>query len=177
MKKSLNAGLFMLLMSTALLFNGCSKDGADGAPGAQGPQGAPGANGVANIISHTYTVSTWNNNSSIWYQDLNFPEITPSNINTASVQVYFGNVADNWEAVPFTVVNSSGNYFMSDITYIGGVEIQWEYNGVGLGSNPNSLYSATSQFKVVVIPPALIQQHPDVNLKDYSAVKRAFNLK
>lgn len=156
----------ILILVATITLNGCKK----------GKDGEPGKDGSSNVTSHTYSVSNWTDNSTYWYAHLSVPELTSDNINTASVQVYFSTVANNWQAMPFTYVAST-NHFMNYITSIGQVEVDWEYNGVGSGSSPVTIYGATSMFKVVVIPPAAKKANPNINLNDYNEVKKAFDLK
>lgn len=127
------------------------------------------------VTSKTYSVPTWSSNSTRWYITISVPELTSSNINSAAVQVYFSIDNTNWTALPNTVVLST-NYFMGYITSVGTVDVTWDYNGIGIGSSPNSVYSATSLFKVVVIPPAAIIANPDLDLNNYNKVKMKFNL-
>ncbi|HEY6162749.1 MAG TPA: hypothetical protein VI112_16080 [Bacteroidia bacterium] len=162
MKKLYNF-LFVLVITT-LLASGCKKEG---------PQGPPGN---ANIIHHTFSISSWSNNGYNWYSNLNVSELNSSNINTASVQVYFSVSNGTWVAVPYTEVTSPSNYFMNFLSSAGTVEITWTYNGVGLGSDPNAYYSATVQAKVVVIPPSARMKHPNVDLNNYEEVKKAFGI-
>ncbi|MBK6642122.1 MAG: hypothetical protein IPG39_13305 [Bacteroidetes bacterium] len=54
------------------------------------------------------------------------------------------------------------------------IQIQWWFNGAGIGSNPNTYFSAISMFKVVVIPPRLV--NPKINLNNYEDVKLEYNL-
>ena len=142
----------------------------------KGETGAPGKDGNTNVTSHTYTITSWDSNSVKWYTDLGVSELTSSNINSASVQVYFGTVSNNWVALPYTQVSST-NYFMGYITAINTVEITWVYNGGGIGSSPNSFYGTNTQFKVVIIPPAMIKANPDLDFKNYNEVKTRFSIK
>ncbi|MES2141103.1 MAG: hypothetical protein V4511_15460 [Bacteroidota bacterium] len=127
------------------------------------------------VTSKTYSVPTWSSSSTRWYTQLSVPELTSGNINTAAVQVYFGLDNTNWTALPNTVVSST-NYFMGYMTTVGTVQVNWDYNGIGIGSSPNTFYSATSLFKVVVIPPAAIVANPDLDLNNYNTVKAKFNI-
>jgi hypothetical protein len=169
MKKSLRIIAMMVIATATIVINGCSK-GKDGAPGADGPAGN------ANVVSHTYSASSWTNGSSAWYVTLSVPELTSSNINSAAVQVYFSTSSGIWTALPFTEV-ATVDYFMQYTYAASNIEIDWIYNGVGTGSSPTSYYSGTSFFKVVVIPPALIKENPGLDLKNYTAVKNALHLK
>ncbi|MGZ4075219.1 MAG: hypothetical protein ACXVDZ_17005 [Bacteroidia bacterium] len=167
MKKLKQLSLILIIGAVVITINACKK----------GQDGAPGKDGSSNVTSHTYSISSWSNTTSYYYTDLNFPELTASNINTASVQVYFGTVANTWTALPFTEY-ATFNYWMKYITTVNNVEIQWWHNTTTLGSDPVAYYSgATSLFKVVVIPPAMIAAHPDLDLKNYNMVKTTFNLK
>lgn len=159
MKKALQA---LLITISVINIYSCKK----------GDEAKPGN---ANVVSQTFSVPTWSSNSGKWYALLPVPEITSSNINSAAVQVYFSKDNSSWTALPNTEVAST-NYFMGYITSVGSVEITWIYNGVGIGSSPNSFYSATSLFKVVVIPPAAITANPDLDLNNYNKVKITFNL-
>ena len=58
------------------------------------------------------------------------------------------------------------------------VQVQWTCNStVSSGSDPNAFYNVVSQFKVVVIPPVALKAKLDVDLRDYEAVKRAFEIR
>jgi hypothetical protein len=167
MKKILKAGVTLLLIVSAILCHGCKK----------GSDGEPGKDGSANVTSTTYSITSWTNGSNYWYKQLSVPELTSSNINSASVQVYWGTVSNNWIAVPYTYVAST-NYFMNYLTTVNLVEVRWTYNGIGNGNSPNTELNGGSpvQIKVVVIPPALKKANPDVDLNDYKAVKSRFGL-
>lgn len=154
--------IIMFMAMSAIMVTSCKK-GDDGKPG------------NANVTSHTFSVPTWSSNSTRWYITMSVPEITTGNNSSASIQVYFSIDNNSWVALPNTVVASS-NYFMGYITSAGIVEVTWDYNGVGIGSSPNTFYSATSLFKVVVIPPATIVANPDLDLNNYNKVKTKFNL-
>lgn len=79
--------------------------------------------------------------------------------------------------MPFTQIAST-NYFMGHISTINKVQINWDYNGVGIGDDPNEFYSVSaSKFKVVVIPPAVLRQYPEVDLNNYKEVKKVFQLR
>jgi hypothetical protein len=166
MKKIIHFNLILFLGAAMTLNNGCKK----------GKDGEPGKDGSANVFSHTYSIPAWSSTSSYYYADLYFAELTSSNINTASVQVYFGTVSGEWTALPYTEY-ASVNYWMKFTTTVNNIEIQWWHNTVTLGSNPVTYYGATSQFKVVVIPPSALQANSDLDLRNYNEVKERFKLK
>lgn len=159
MKKVLQA---ILITISVISINSCKK----------GDEAKPGN---ANVKAQTFSVPTWSNNPDKWYALLPMPEITASNVNSAAIQVYFSKDNNSWTALPNTAVAST-NYFMGYITSVSTVEITWVYNGSGIGNSPNTFYSATSLFKVVVIPPAAITANPDLDLNNYNKVKVGFNL-
>lgn len=161
---------FLTTIVLSLFLNSCKK-------GDTGPAGENGKDGNANVTTTTFQVNTsaWMNGSSYWYVDIPVPSLTSTNHGSAAVQVFFStNSGVNWYAVPYTAVAST-NYFMGFATGIGVTEIQWTYNGVGNGNDPNTFFGATCQFKIVVIPPAMIKK--GVNYNDYSELKAVYNLK
>jgi hypothetical protein len=145
-----------------ILFAGCKK----------GKDGTDGKDGNANVKYRTFNSPGWNDNGSYWYTDLGVPEITSDNLNSAAVQVFIGTGTD-WTAIPCAYVTST-NYFWTFIMSTGSVRVKWTYNGIGSGSSPNSIYNATVQVKVVVIPPALIK--PGINYRNYDELRKAYNI-
>jgi len=164
MKAALRFTLIILFIVS--IFNGCKK----------GKDGEPGKDGNANVKTHTFSVSPWSSNSSRWYSQVSVPELTSDNINSAAVQVYISITSNNWIAIPNTYVAST-DYFWGYVTAVNTVEVRWDYNGIGIGSDPNTIYGATVQVKVVVIPPAMIKSNPNVNLNNYNEVKETFKIK
>jgi hypothetical protein len=62
-------------------------------------------------------------------------------------------------------------------TTVGQVEVTWFYDSsLSSGSDPNAYYGTTVRCKVV-IPPTMKLANPDLDLKDYEAVKKRFKLK
>lgn len=174
MKTTLKTSLIALLAVSALTFTGCKK----AKDGETGPAGTNGMDGNANVTATTYSVSTWTYSSPAWSANLAVPALDPDNINTAAVMVYFGSGTNTWTAAPNTYYNSSGNYFSGFVTSVGNVKVTWIYNGVGSGDDPNDFFgTTTTAIKVVVIPPAGLASHPDVDLKNYESVKHEFSLR
>ena len=152
-----------------LLINGCKK-GDDGVPG------TPGKNGAANISSRTFTIDNWFYASPFHYVNLNVPELTTTNLNSAGVLVYFTTKGINWIALPYTQFAAT-NYNMGFETSTGTVKITWFYNSsVESGDNPNVYYNTKVQYKVVVIPVAERVLKPNVNYNNYEEVKASFKL-
>lgn len=161
--------LIITAFSLSLLVNGCTK-GDDGVPG------TPGKNGAANLNSRTFTVDNWLYASPYYYVNLNVPELTSANINSAGVMVYFTTKGINWIALPYTQFAAT-NYNMGFETSTGTVKITWFYNSsVESGDNPNVFYNTKVQYKVVVIPTADMALKPNVNFNNYEEVKASFRL-
>ncbi len=166
MKKIFQIHILIFFWVTTLLTNSCKKEG---------PAGPVGPAGEVNISSYTFTASSWSSTSSYWYYNFTVPALTSSNIDSAAVQVY-ASTGGNWIALPYTEVAST-NYFMGFNTGINNVQVTWIYNGLGLGSSPNSFYTATLRIKVVVIPPSVRKANPDIDYNNYNEVSTTFNLK
>jgi hypothetical protein len=114
--------------------------------------------------------------SSNYYVNLDVLELISFNINSVAVIVYFSTTGTKWIAVPFTQYNSPSNYFMGFNTSLGKVQVTWVYDSsLSQGNDPNTYYSTNVQFKVVVIPPAVRKANPDLDLKNYDAVKIRFD--
>lgn len=166
----LKLGVF-LCCSTVLLFIGCEK-------GNDGEDGAPGKNGSSNVESRTFSVSSWSYSSPFHYTNLSVPELTQQNINSAGVMVYFSTTGTDWVAVPYTQYNSPYNYFMGFNTSVGIVQITWVYDtSLSQGSDPTTYYGVNLLYKVVVVPPSAKILYPNIDYKNYSAVKETFHLK
>jgi len=166
MKKSIKT-LATGIVALTLLFSACKK-------GDKGEPGAAGTNGNANVVSYTASVSSWTNAGSYWYASVNTPALVDANVNnTAMVAAYFSVNGIYWIAIPYTYVAST-NYFMTYAHAVGTVEVDWTYNGTGAGSDPNTVFSSTTQLKVVIIPHSF--KKPGVNYSNYTEVKKVYNL-
>lgn len=168
MKKKITHYL-ILLFGISTLIIGCKKE-----------PGPAGADGSSNVTSTIFNINTWYTTTSPYnhhYVDLSVSELTSSNINSSAVMAYI-NTGDNvWTAIPYTEYDFPSDYHMGFKTGVGNVELTWFYDGSGFGSDPNALYGFTVQAKVVVIPPAAMQANSDLDLKNYEAVKKRFNLR
>lgn len=147
MKKTLT----IFSVAIAVLLNSCSKP-KDGETGAAGPKGN------ANVISQIQSVSAadWTNNTFLWYTAVAVPSLTATTQSGGAVEVFYSKDAGvSWLALPYTAISST-NYVMDFYTNLNKVIIEWKYNGVGVGSDPNTFFNVTTlKFKIVVIPPGL----------------------
>lgn len=167
--RTLKIYLTILFGITILVLNGCKK---------KETPGPAGKDGNANVTSTIFSAASWSWNSPHYYVNLSVPELTSSNINSAAIMVYFSTTGSGWIAVPYTQYDSPYDYFMGFNTSVGNVQVTWFYDSsASSGSNPNTYYATTVKYKVVIIPPALVKANPNLNLDDYSAVKKRFNLK
>lgn len=167
--------MLAVLVIATTTFSGCQKGDA-GPAGANGTNGTNGTNGVANISVQTVSVNNWtdlNGNGSLWVATITDSALTLAVNNSGTVQVFFSTNGVAWLAMPFTYVGAA-NYFMSYWTGPGSITIDWAYNLGSGGSNPNVVYSATAQFKIAIIPPAM-RRH-DVDYTNYASIKEAYNL-
>ncbi len=147
---------------------GCSKDGATGATGPTGPTGPTGTagtngtNGVANIHDTIYTITPglWQSSGNDFVIVFNNPYIT--NFNTDEVDAYSnGSSTANWIALPAFNIFATGDE--ESFGYNNGT---FTFIYAGASSAPSKTYYV----KVVVIPPSVMNQHPNTNWHDYRQV-------
>ncbi|MEN9304243.1 MAG: hypothetical protein RL264_2672 [Bacteroidota bacterium] len=137
----------------------------------EGPQGPAGANGNANVVSATITSSAWVFNDPSWVIAFSYPAITQDIIDKGAVLVYI-RTGSEYRQLPFTFYEDdtySSSFEVS--TYLGGVKIIRTDSDLIEPENPGNL-----TFKVVVISASGLSQNPNIDFKDYNAVKQAFKL-
>lgn len=157
--------ILMCLMALSLF--GCKKDDDS----AYQPKGNYGN---ANINSMTFTVNSWNSSSWCYFYDIPVSTLTQMVQDQGAVSVYISiDNGSDWVALPYTSVNTI-DYFMEYLTFTGTVEVQWIYNGNGIGTNPNSYFGSSCMFKIVTVSPAGRLANPDLNWKNYSEVVKRF---
>jgi hypothetical protein len=157
--KTLKLSFGVLLLA---LLASCSKEGP---AGPAGTPGLNGTNGAANINNGTITVasSQWNSSSTnYWNYGVGDPAVVDMNVDVVLVYVL-----------------ANGNYFALPCASLltGGDNMSFGYqnNLVSLIYNNPTAPAASLQFKVVVIPPAVMKSHPGLNVKDYYAVQKAMS--
>lgn len=142
----------MLLIVIATTLPSCEK-------GATGPAGA---NGTVNISSNIYTVTpgSWSYVPPGGYvTSVADPAIT--NANTDGIEVFISYNSTSWSGLPISTVVNSGDEM--SYTYMNGQMI-FEY---GYTSAPTD----TLYFKIVVISPTVMKQHPNTNWNDYDQIQ------
>jgi hypothetical protein len=149
--------LFMGIAIIAATFSACSK----GDTGAAGPQGPAGTNGVANISSNIYSITpgSWSNPKTGEYA-VKFTDNAISNANTDGIEVFISTDGNTWLGLPITNSLVNGDQ-MAYIYENGQITLVYLYS---------SAPANTVDLKVVVIPPAQLNLHPNTNWNDYSQV-------
>ncbi|MBS1652965.1 MAG: hypothetical protein JSU07_13250 [Bacteroidetes bacterium] len=158
--KTITAVIAGLALTLGLTFTSCKK----GDTGPAGPQGPTGATGNANVQSTTFLNQgfAYVAANSDYEINLTVPAVTSAVMNNGGVLVYF------------QPSSSTGVWLQLPATF-GGTNIQTGYALGQVGLISTSALSILLNVKVVVIPPAMVK--PNVNTKNYSEVKAAYNLK
>lgn len=158
--------LSLLILSLGLL--GCKK-GDTGPIGPIGPTGQAGTNGSSNVTIKHFSISpgSWSTQgSSLMYYNSSVSVPT-----TDVCMVYFSTDNSSFLPLPFSsYFNNGDNLGFNYETGYGIQVLYYDPNGVS-GNITQTLY-----FNVADIPLAQIKADPNVNLKSYTAVKKAFNL-
>jgi hypothetical protein len=161
----------------AALFTGCG--GAAGPEGPAGPTGAQGYQGVSGVTG-TYAVGAsnpadWQVSGSFIYASYSVSIITANADANGVIAVYFqtaAQTATDWAPLPDTYPSGGTETTLTYNYDIGTLVLQMQ--------NANGVIPATPaafNFKVVVIPTAVIKQHPGLNTKDYREVMQMLNLR
>lgn len=173
--------LLVLITTISLNFLSCTKEGPEGPQGPQGIQGPAGQDGNANVIYGTVTLnsSNWTFSNGLWSTNtLNDNGITNDVYDGGVVMVYLKG-GNSWVPIPYTAVASGGNLSLSIYFYysVGSLVLEAAYSNLGQNSNPVTFFygsGGTMTIKVVKISPSGIR--PDLDYKNWSAVKEAYNL-
>jgi len=158
----------VLLLSIGI--TGCSKP----EKGEKGETGPAGTNGNANVTSATLNASTWTWDSSNQWSYATWSSVsilTSDAVNSGAVMVYEGSSGD-WLACPYTI---GANPIIISTNFEYQVNTMTVYKSSSDGQNLNP--STSIQYKLVCIPTRMMQQHPNIDLKNYKQVEAAFNLK
>ena len=144
---------YILMISAALLFGACTKQGGTGP---QGPQGN------ANVKMATYTGMFSLVSTGVYQAPISIPSI--ANDATCIVMVYLLPNASQAIALPVTSAYETGDqlYF----TY-GTGEVDIDYQEGSTAYTPTSMV-----FNIAVIPTSVINAHPNTNWKNLSEVSQ-----
>ncbi len=160
--------LFLLMIAiSAITFNGCKKDDDS----AYQPKGTYGN---ANVKSVTFSGSLSWDATNYWRTGTwtNISILTSSVVNTGSVMLYQSVGSGSWVALPITQA-LGGNVVEDDwFQYSAGqISVVIENSDLSDPTPPALTY------KLVCIDAAARHSNPNLDLTDYKAVAKAFNLK
>jgi len=163
-------GTIMLgLMVATTMLSACKKKEVAGPAGPAGPAG--NAN-VKSVIFET-SATDWAGNGVNGYQfSAAAPIITPSIFASGAVMCYIQWGGGDFMALPYSYLNGSYTRHML-FTYSEAVINVNIRDDDGLTSNPGN---SNSIVKVVAISSTGLIQNPDLDLTDYEAVEKAFDL-
>jgi len=174
MKKQKNLLFTIIAFSAILMMTSCGKDGSTGptgATGANGSNGADGQNGNANVkvVYANLSGPNWYNETinNHWYAEFDNPIFTQNVRDSAMVQAF--ELGTYSVALPYTINTTTESFFWG--TGVGYIFFDVRDNAGGQPANPG-----TKSFKVIVATPSARLANPNLNWKDYKAVKAAFNL-
>jgi hypothetical protein len=158
------------------VLSSCTKDGATGPQGVQGingatgPTGANGSNGTSNISSVIFTITPgqWSTIGAGAEYEYGYPDFAITNADSDLVEVFYQNAIhpNTYRALPCTSVLSLNDQFLYEYAD-NVVDFFYEYT---------SAPAVNMVVKVVLIPPAIIKQHPNTNWKDYSQIETILKL-
>lgn len=155
-------------ISTAMIFNGCAKDGATGPAGQKGIDGIDGIDGNANVIgSNSVSVvsSDWTLSSNYYSTSFTLPAITQEVVDKGVVMVY-EKLGTSWQAMPYSLDIESRDFTFN----VGTVKI-WAHNSdFSAPTNPSA-----QTYRIIAISASNLITHPNVDFKNYIEVKNNFN--
>ena len=161
------------LVTGTMIFNGCKKDD-DSNFQPKGNYQTAGTNGDVKSVQLVNANWIWDGVTNYWSTSTwTGISILTANINaTGSVMLYEANGAGGWIGMPLAL-NLSSTVTRHDIfSYnTGAVTVTIEDSDL---SNPNV---TGGTFKLVCISSSARMANPNLNLSDYKAVAKAFNLK
>ena len=161
-------GLFLLLMVTLA--------GCIGREGPMGPAGLDGINYTRSVI-YDVNASDWAGNVDGYNAVLTVPEITDDIYYNGAVLVYRLVEIDpkSFNLLPYTYVDNDLTIYVDFDAFVGSIDLI--YKEVLAGVNDTPAPTNLMSFKVVIIEGIpLGELKKKVNVNDYSAVARLFNL-
>lgn len=163
MKQKTRTGLRLVLgiLLSCTVLVACKKE--------KGPKGDKGATGNANVIGTDALVvlsADWLEAGNGWTRALSVPEITQEVMDHGLVQVFIR--YNTWWPLPdFQGVRQT--------TF--GVDVGEVLLYCANIDNSAAIRPADREFRIVVIAPAQLDAHPDVNWNNYTEVQEALDLK
>jgi hypothetical protein len=157
--------LLMVAAISAVCLNSCSK-------GDTGPAGPTGATGNANVAIGNFTVPStdWVVDGSDAYQiDCTVNITSGPDLTSGACMAYVSADDVNWTALPYSY-ESGGVQYSWNYTFNSTSLIMYIQNTTPFSTTVPGAY-ATTYLKLVVIPPAVMKQHPNVDWKNYNTVQ------
>ncbi len=166
----LTSKIIAVLLLSTLFIAGCKKTtGPKGDTGATGPAGPSGTSSMQ-VMTFTTATGDWTlYNWPYNYQEavLSVSGITSSVVTSGDVRVYMMDASStSWIGMPYSFVTNQYSYKYKS----GQVILNLTLSNAGTPANPG-----VQQFKVVVMPPAFMANHPDVDWNDYNSVQKYLN--
>lgn len=155
----MKAVYLMLMVTVTTIFSSCEKEGPTG------------KDGNANVVSKTFSSSSWREVNNRWLIDLEFPAITQEIMNTGAVLVYL-KINDEYAQLPLTFYPSE--LYSTTIRIaksIGVITVIWSDSDLLISQNPGR-----QTFKVVVIAASQMGPNPNVDFSDYQEVISTYNI-
>jgi hypothetical protein len=163
MKKKTTTGIRLVLgvLLCFAVFTACKKEA-----GPKGDKGAPGNANVIGLDPVTVTADQWLNSDDVWLALLEVPEITQEVMDHGMVQVYVM-YNTKWWTLPYIQ-----GIQQTTFAILPGQVMLYRANL----SNTPAGQPSDRQYRVVVVAPAQLDAHPDVNWNNYTEVKEALDL-
>ncbi len=159
-----------------IALTGCKK-------GDTGPAGKDGKDGNANVISsNTVTITNWNvdyqSTTDFTYSNtLSWATITQAVVDKGVVMAYMQNGTTEWVALPYSDAGSTGgSYSLAFNYYVALGTCKIEITGFDSGGAPAASSYNGLVVRLVCIPASQLAANPGKNWKNYSDLKKEFNL-
>jgi hypothetical protein len=164
------------ILLIAVLTNCTGPEGPAGAPGYNGKDGLDGINYNRSVI-YDVDPADWDGGPDGYFVNLEVPEITDDIYYNGAVLVYrLVEIEPNsFNMLPYTWVDNALTRYMDFDVYVGSIDLI--YKEVLDGMNYTPAPEVLMSFKIVIIegiPLATLKTK--VNVEDYNAVARMFNI-
>jgi hypothetical protein len=166
MKKTITTVIAGLVLTLGLTFTSCKK----AEKGDTGPAGTNGTNGNANIENFAITIRPGDWIYSSTYSEWHYNYYISKNSQSAVLgYIMSGN---GKQALPYVSTPSNCRYTMATDLFQTTPYIQFQFTNFTVATTAPTY---DQYLYLVIIPPAFVK--PNVDIKDYNAVKKAYNLK
>jgi hypothetical protein len=143
-----------------------------------GPEGPPGQDGINYTRSAIYDVdpSEWSGSADGYDVFIDVPEITDDIYYNGAVLVYrlIENDPKSFNLLPYTYVDNALTIYLDFDAYVGSIDLMYKEVFEGVNDTPAP---SPMSFKVVIIEGIpLAKLKTMVNINDFAAVSRMFNI-